>query len=145
MQPSPNDQHDSLALTLATIDDVPDLVRMNLQLIEDEQYDKAYSPEQLAERWISFLKSGYECYFIESGDETVGYVLIRIDSEPKYIRHFFVERSFRRRGYGRAGMLLVFDRYPNNRIDVEVMDWNKPALRFRESLGFERRYVGLRR
>ena len=74
------------------------------------------------------------CLLAEIGHETAGFAL--------YLEDLFVKPEFRGRGLGKA-LLLHLAKLANargcGRMEWTVLDWNKPAIEFYESLGAQRR------
>ena len=139
----------------ATLDDASVLAEMNQMLIDDEGSVNPMSLDQLKTRIHRWLESGeYEAVILSRNDETVGYVLYRqerneydIDELNIYVRQFFVNRAYRRRGIGRAAFEQVVSDYfpPQATIVLEVLASNLQGRSFWERLGFEPYYTAYRR
>jgi GNAT superfamily N-acetyltransferase len=116
------------------------LFNMNKQLMEDEQYDRALSDEDLQKRWTSFLSElRYRVLlFLESGD-VIGYAVVHMDQEPLYLRHFFIKREYRKKGYGTKSFNTMLEYLDTDTIDLDVMSWNQRGYDFWRSLGFQER------
>ena len=135
---------DSISMHICTEEDLDHLATLNKQLIEDERHDNPMNTEQLKERMKGFLRTDYKAYkFIRDG-EIVGYALVNHARQPLYLRHFFICREHRRKGYGTAAFRLLMNHLNTDAIDVEVMVWNERGHRFWQSLGFKERSVFLR-
>lgn len=119
--------------------DTEELAQLNKQLIEDEKSDNAMNLEQLQKRMQDFLKSEYDAYFFMEEDCAIGYALVRHTAKPLYLRQFFITRNFRRQGKGKAALKLLLDELKTDKIDIEVLSWNKAAIKFWESCGFTER------
>ena len=122
-----------------SLSDVEELTQLNKQLIEDEKSDNAMNLEQLQKRMQEFLKSEYDAYLFMEEDCAIGYALVRRTAKPLYLRQFFIARNFRRQGKGRVALKLLLDKLKTDKIDIEVLSWNKAAIKFWESCGFTER------
>ena len=137
--------HDTLNITIAkaTNQDIDLLFSINQQLIIDEDYDRPLTDEKLNERWKQFFTEIYIDFFIKVENEIVGYSVIHNHQTPKYIRHFYVQKEYRRKGIGKKAFYLILNELDVKEIDVDVMYWNQSGLSFWKSLGFHERYIGL--
>ncbi len=135
---------DNIVVSLCTYEALDALAKMNKQLIEDEKHDNKMSEEQLKERMNKFISSDYNAYFFERGSDVVGYALVNNRQNPPYLRHFFICREFRRRGYGKLAFENLLKLLGADTIDIEVMVWNEPGKGFWKSLGFEERSIYMR-
>ena len=137
----------NIRLRDAQEDDLDYLVTMNTELIEDEAYDISLSREEVEDRMRGFLQGHFRIFMLLSDtplDEIVGYAVIDVSRSPIYLRHFYVSRCYRRKGYGSVAFTLICEALGVEQIDVEVMAWNEAGKRFWRSLGFIHRYDGLR-
>lgn len=133
----------SLSLRTATFNDVPLLVQMNQELIEDEGSSNPMSQEQLESRMRRWLQSWEVLLFVQD-IVVVGYVIYRIQkneqdaSETIYIRHYYVSREFRRQGLGREAFVLLRSTVlpKNTKIFLEVLWHNQRGRDFWQSVGF---------
>lgn len=134
----------SIVLGLCTCEDLDTLAKMNKQLIEDEKHDNKMNVEQLKERMDMFISSDYNAYLFKHGYDIVGYALVNIKRNPIYLRHFFICREFRRRGFGKLAFENLLQLLGIDTIDIEVMVWNETGKCFWKSLGFEERSIYMR-
>jgi ribosomal protein S18 acetylase RimI-like enzyme len=138
-----------LIFRVADPSDAELLGRLNFQLIRDEGHRNPMSEDELADRMREWLRSGeYEAALFFSGAELVGYALWRKEgADGIYLRQFFVDRNWRRRGIGAAAFhLLAPELIPaGTRIKLEVLCGNAIGIRFWRSLGFADYYLGLER
>ncbi len=131
---------------LATINDLAELSVLNKQLREDEKIDNEMSDEEITKRMESFITGQvYKVHVLENPEkEIIGYCVLDITREPKYMRQLFVKSQYRNNGYGKLLLKKVMEEYLLKEIDLEVMQWNESAIRFYEHIGFKSRYIGMR-
>ncbi len=133
----------SLTIRPATLLDVPLLVKMNQELIEDEGSSNPMIPEQLESRMQRWLHSWHIFLFLQDAI-VVGYTIYRIQKsehdgkETVYIRHYYICRDTRRKGLGREALSLLRQQvFPKDaKIFLEVLWHNQRGRDFWESLGF---------
>lgn len=115
------------------------LARMNHQLIRDEGHRNPMKQTQLARRMKKWMGGEYTAYLFKEREKIIGYCLFRKEKGFVYIRHFYVERVFRKRGLGRRAFNKlrkeVWKKAPVLRMDVLV--GNKVGLHFWKDLGFK--------
>lgn len=133
-------------LVRATSEDAERLAELNGVLLEEERYDRSFTVNELRDRMREFLdrESVYDAYFITDEGSVAGYALANREANPVYIRQFYIDPAFRRRGLGRQAVNELLELYGTKVLDVEVMAWNALGMRFWEALGFKHRYNGLR-
>ena len=119
-----------------TLEDVSLLTKMNKHLIEDEKSTNPMTMDELEERMKGFLSGDYSAYFFMQDDTAVGYALVKDTEKPLYLRQFFIERDYRRRHLGREAFHLLMDYLQTDTINIDVLPWNEPGLRFWKSCGF---------
>jgi GNAT superfamily N-acetyltransferase len=131
----------------ATIDDAAVLAEMNQLLIRDERHRNPMTLDELTERMSGWLQGEYQAIVFQLSPEIVGYALFRIDPDWVYLRHFFVQPQFRRRGFGRDAMnWLIANAWENQRrIRVEVLRENLVGIQFWQSLEFAEYCITLER
>lgn len=85
-----------------------------------------------------------ECLLAFEGEQAVGFAVYfhnysTFVSKPGiYLEDLFVKPEYRGRGYGKALLLKIVDIAKERdcgRVEWSVLDWNKPAIDFYESLG----------
>ena len=130
---------DGMLIKKCSLSDVEKLAQLNKQLIEDEKSDNTMNIEELKVRMRDFLEGEYSAYFFMENDGITGYALVRHSSNPLYLRQFYIDRNFRRQGKGRAALKLLLEELKTDKIDIEVLSWNGPAVKFWESCGFVER------
>ncbi|MBO7420618.1 MAG: GNAT family N-acetyltransferase, partial [Spirochaetaceae bacterium] len=116
-----------------TLEDVPLLAQMNKQLIDDEKSTNPMTVAELEERMHGFLGTDYSAYFFIEESCVVGYALVKDTEKPLYLRQFFIEREYRRKHLGRQAFQLLMDYLHADTINIDVLPWNEPGLRFWQS------------
>ncbi|MCU0512861.1 MAG: GNAT family N-acetyltransferase [Anaerolineae bacterium] len=144
----------TLDFRLATVDDAPLLAHMNQQLIVDEASRNPMTLAQLEERMARWLAGEYQAVLFFKEGQVVGYLLFRPSRDEyypyqpnMYIRQFFIERSFRRRGIGQVAFEMAAARVfpPHSTLALDVLETNPEARQFWLKLGFEVYATALRR
>jgi ribosomal protein S18 acetylase RimI-like enzyme len=128
-----------LSYRFASADDVPQLAVMNRRLIQDEGHSNPMTLQQLEARLEEWLSSGnYAAILFHQNGPCVAYALLRDTLDYVYLRHFYVERAYRRQGIGRQAIKLLVERIvPTHRpIRLEVLAHNERAIRFWREVGF---------
>ncbi|MOA53967.1 Acetyltransferase (GNAT) family protein [compost metagenome] len=100
--------------------------------------------DQLKERMKTFIHTDYIAYTFEEYDQVIGYALVNHTKQPLYLRHFFICRNSRRKGYGKLAFARLLEALSTTVIDIEVMHWNHAGLSFWKSLGFRERSIYMR-
>ena len=129
--------------TPADLDDVAALIRA-LADYEELAHEVEWDLELLAE--TLFGPDAVPRTLVAVDDATDGVVGIAIWF-PTYstfqarsgiwLEDLFVRPEHRGAGHGRALLQALFDRAGSGRVEWAVLDWNKPAIDFYESLGAE--------
>ena len=116
---------------------------MNRHLIEDEKSANLMDSERLRERMRGWLETDYRAVLLRQ-DEIIGYALYRFEDEffrerrVVYVRQFFVERAYRRRGLGREAFSQLRETYFRGaHLRLEVLTANPGGSAFWKTLGFE--------
>ena len=144
----------SIELKKATINDIGALATMNRELIQDERSRSPMNVSQLELRMQTWLDGSWSAVMIYKNDDLIGYLLYQHreddyypDQLVIYVRQFFVQRNYRRRGIGREAFELIVNSYfPSNaKIMLDVLATNPEALRFWEDLGFKQYSTALQR
>jgi len=135
--------------------DIHELASMNRMLLEDEGAENPMSVAQLEERLGGWLESGaYHAAVMHHNEEVVGYILYREEQDAYdvsrkniYVRQFFIKRTYRRRGIGRAAFEQVVATQfpPGTTIVLEVLASNLQGRAFWERLGFQPYFTTYRR
>jgi ribosomal protein S18 acetylase RimI-like enzyme len=144
----------TLLLRPATMADVPELARMNRQLIEDEGSRNPMSPAELENRMRQWLQADWQAVLIYADELLAGYALFRVrpdDYFPQqsdvYVRQFFIQREWRRHGIGRSAFEQLVNSYfpPDASLTLEVLSNNPVAQRFWQQLGFQAYCITMKR
>ena len=126
-------------------DDLTLLAEYNKRLIEDEKSDNPMDTAQLRDRMKGFLETDYDAYLFGFEGNEIGYALVKTSCSPLYLRQFFIDRPYRRRHFGEQAFRRLLETLNTDRIDVEVLVWNEPAVGFWRKMGFEERSLYMRR
>ena len=124
--------------------DVPLLAAMNKRLIEDEKSDNPMSAAELEERMSGFLGGGYDAFFFVEEGTIVGYALVRRDTDPLYLRQFYIERQYRRMHYGENAFRKLMGFLDTDTIDIDVLPHNEAGRLFWKKCGFTETCVSMR-
>jgi ribosomal protein S18 acetylase RimI-like enzyme len=117
--------------------DLDELAVMNRQLIVDEGHSNTMNVPQLAERMKGWINDKYVAYVAKLNSELVGYFLVRDDSDFIYIRHLFINESYRRNGFGREIVhRLKVELFKGRKFRMEVLCNNTNGQRFWRKIGF---------
>lgn len=120
-----------------TLEDVPQLAVLNKQLIDDEKSNNPMNIRELEARMEGFLNTDYDAYFFIVDEAAVGYALVKNTCTPLYLRHFLIDRKYRKQHYGTEAFNSLIKYLGVNDIDIEVLSWNEAGKRFWESCGFK--------
>lgn len=129
----------------ATINDAQTIVDLIQAIAEYEKLSDQVkaTPETIIEHLFS-QKSYAECFIGFENNEPIGFALFfhnfsTFVSKPGiYLEDLFVKESHRGKGYGKKLLLQVIALAKQRncgRVDWSVLNWNKPAIDFYESLG----------
>jgi len=119
--------------------DIDKLAELNKQLIEDEKSDNRMNISELKSRMKGFLQTEYSAYFFLEEDAIVGYALVNMECTPIYLRQFLIDRQYRRNHVGKKAISLLLEELKTDTLDIEVLSWNEPGIRFWTSCGFVER------
>jgi RimJ/RimL family protein N-acetyltransferase len=133
-----------LTLRPASLMDLPLLVHMNQELIEDEGSANSMTQLQLETRMRSWLTS-WRIELLVQDTTVVGYTIYRLQKndsdgrETVYIRHYYITRDYRQQGLGREGIaLLQRERFPQRtKVYLEVLWHNQRGRDFWQAMGFK--------
>jgi GNAT superfamily N-acetyltransferase len=137
---------DELRIDKAKSSEVDLLAQLNRQLDEDEPHPYPLPLPELIGRMARWIAEGeYDVLLFRSADQLVGYAVWRADEHGSYLRHFFICRDQRRRGWGRAAMqLLCSDVFPKDRpVNIDAAVGNKAGIAFWHAIGFEDFSLGM--
>ncbi|PQP85943.1 GNAT family N-acetyltransferase [Paenibacillus sp. AR247] len=129
------------------------IVSMNKKLIEDEGSTNPMNRDELKERMLNWLRTGWNIDLLCIQDRIIGYALYQFGTNPfdekikeVYVRQYFISRNERNHGYGMAGVrLLKEQRFKDiQTIIIDVLETNPTGKRFWEKAGFKPYYTNMR-
>jgi ribosomal protein S18 acetylase RimI-like enzyme len=124
--------------------DLGNLVRMNVELREDEKAPGSMSEIKLRARMARWLDAkSYDVLLLVREGRILGYALVDHTKKPAYVRHLFIERDSRRRGHGTEALNLLLERYSGG-LELDVNSWNAAAIRFYEKFGFRKTFIAMK-
>lgn len=128
-----------ILLRPAGLHDLDQLTPWNQCLIEDQGHRNQMPAAALRERMRGWIERGeYQAWRFEAGDKAVGYALTRFETDYVYLRQFYIDRPFRRKGLGRAALdvLCAQVRGQGKRMRVEALVNNQAGVDFWRACGF---------
>jgi predicted acetyltransferase len=131
-------------LKQAEVSDCGLLALLNRAVIIAEQSDNTMSYGALVERMQGLLVSTYQAWLFRADGVVVGYALVDMSVEPKYVRHFCIVESMRGQGYGTAAFATLQTILGGEPLDIDVLVWNNAGTAFWTKLGFVPRYTRMR-
>ena len=144
----------NIRLRPATLEDVTILAEMNQQLIIDEGSPNLMDLAELQERLTQWLSAERDAVIVERGEDVIGYMLFwRMTDEfypyrdSIYIRQFFIQPSFRRRGIGQVAFDRIIDEFLDKDValTLDVLQSNPEGKAFWAKLGFVEYHTTMRR
>lgn len=133
-----------MQLQKCSIQDAGKLALFNKQLIEDEKSDNPMDLIDLERRMKEFLETEYDAYFFIENSQIIGYALLRVTSNPVYLRQFFIDRDHRKRHYGTQAFHMLLEYLGIKEIDLDVLPWNKRGLAFWKQCGFSETCIAMK-
>jgi GNAT superfamily N-acetyltransferase len=143
-----------MAVNPASKSDIPLLVRMNREMVEDMGAPN-WTDDRYEARFDAWIKGGHwHVDLFEQDGEIVGYAVHqrRQDHFEKskgvtHVRHFFIERNRRRIGVGRTAFEALVEQRGNRAqsITLDVLPSTPDAMGFWKKLGFDTYYTVLKR
>jgi predicted GNAT family acetyltransferase len=138
-------RHDASGLAMkftwryANDTDLGQLADWNHQLIRDEGHRNRMTVPELEDRMRGWLREKYRAVIFSADGVPVAYALFCLEPDLVYLRQYFVARTERRQGYGKAGMaILRSEIWPQNvRLVLDVLCGNATAIAFYRALGFK--------
>jgi predicted GNAT family acetyltransferase len=119
-----------LQLVLSAENDCDELGELNKAFIDDGGSINNMHIEELKSRMHWFIQNGFVALIFEVDGHHVGYALIDTNQTPIFIRHFFVKKSFRRRGYGTSAFVKIVEHFNANAINLTVLCSNEIGNKF---------------
>ncbi len=137
-------QYDIEKLEISPCTDTALLSMLCREMMEDEPSDAIPADEEIKRRMEAFLAAGDIAYLFTAGGQTAGYALVIAQRSPVYLRHFYISRAHRRKGYGTQAFRLLLQTLGVREMDLDVFVWNARGQAFWQSLGFEPRATIMR-
>ncbi len=131
----------------ATIDDVSNLAKMNLNLYAEGEHQREKSLEQLEERfryYINDTRWNIQIVLLEGKEN--GYVLWRFEDDDVYVRHIWLNEDYRGSGLSANVLDWLSEKYWNDkRIRIQMFASNSRMRNFWSVQGFKERSVIMER
>ncbi len=134
-----------IELTVAEPSDCGLLALLNRALIIAEQSDNDMSYDALVERMQGLLERTYQAWIFRADAVVVGYALVDMSVQPRYLRHFCVVESLRGQGYGTAAFVALHNALGGEALDIDVLVWNSTGAAFWAKMGFAPRFTRMRK
>lgn len=134
-----------MELIKCTFDNLSLLAKLNKELYEDESNDNIPAVDILEERLKLAMEKGAKAYLFRYDGEVSGYALVRTETSPYYLSHFFICKNMRRKHIGTIAFNKLMNELDTDSIDLDVFCWNKRGQGFWKSLGFEERCIIMRK
>lgn len=129
-----------LLLRPAGLPDVDLLAEWNERLILDQGHRNPMRAPQLHTRMAGWISGGeYQAWLFESADTPVGYGLTRLEEDFVFLRQFYIDREFRRKGLGKQALDLLCKQVKGQgrRMRVEVLVDNGAGIEFWRACQFQ--------
>ncbi len=128
-----------MEIVKAKLQDSAKLAQMNYWLIRDEGHRNPMNQAQLNRRMRNWLKSDYHACLFKEQSKIIGYCLYRKEEGATYIRQFYIDRVFRRQGWGRMAFDLLLQGVWKKtfRLRLDVLTGNKNGIGFWRNAGFK--------
>ncbi len=145
----------SVAVRAAQLSDLPQLAIMNSCLVDDQGSENPFSLEEYEVRFREWLDTDIWTVdvFLSDG-QMIGYSVYQERKDyyyPEeaviYIRQYYIERSHRRLGLGKAAFQILIDtRFPKDiqSIALDVVATNSEGQNFWRKIGFNEYFVAMK-
>lgn len=134
-----------MELIKCTMDNLSVLAKLNRELYEDEKNDNIPEVEILQERLKCAIEQGSVAFLFLEHKEVAGYALVRTQTSPYYLSHFFICKNVRRKHLGTIALNQLMKELKTDSIDLDVFCWNQRGQAFWKSLGFKERCIIMRK
>lgn len=134
-----------LKISAATVDEVPTILRLIRGLADYEQLShEVVATEASLQSALFGPQPGAECLIARLGDEAIGFALYFhnfstfLGRRGLYLEDLFIEPAHRGKGHGKAllrHLAGVAMARGCGRMEWSVLDWNRSAIGFYESVG----------
>jgi hypothetical protein len=125
----------NLSLIIASHNDSAELASFNKSLIDDGGSNNNMSTSELEMRMKRFLSDEYLAIIFEVEGKRIGYALINKSACPVFIRHFFISKENRRKGYGKEAFNQIIRLLDVDEVDLNVLYSNSEGYQFWGSCG----------
>ena len=146
----------SITVRIAQLSDLPQLAKMNSCLVDDQGSENPFSLKEYEDRFREWLDTNIWTVdvFLHDG-QVVGYSVYQERTDyydPNeaviYIRQYYIKRSHRRLGLGKAAFQILIDtRFPKDvqSIALDVMATNSAGQNFWRKLGFNDYFFSMKK
>ena len=134
-----------MELIPCTVAHVQLLATLNKELYEDENNDNIPTIVVLEERLKFAMEQGSKAFIFMVDGEIAGYALVKTQTSPYYLSHFFICKTMRRKQFGTMAFNQLINELNTDSIDLDVFCWNHRGQGFWKSLGFEERCIIMRK
>lgn len=125
-----------LTIEKATLDDCHILALMNRQLIDENEQTNQMTVFELEDRMHDWLDNGtFIGFLFMLYDEVIGFALI--NPTEMWVRHFYICPNYRRQGFGKKAVELLFDVLGTEEIGLSCLTTNAAGLAFWQSFEHE--------
>ena len=145
-----------IAVRAAQLSDLPQLSKMNSDLVDDQGSENPFSLKEYEDRFREWLDTNIWTVdvFLHDG-QVIGYSVYQERTDyydPNetgiYIRQYYIERAHRRLGMGKAAFQILIDtRFPKDvqSIALDVMATNSAGQNFWRQMGFNEYFVSMKK
>jgi GNAT superfamily N-acetyltransferase len=145
-----------ITIRAADLKDARVLARMNSRLVEDQGTVNTWSLAKYEQRFLDWLQAGtWQVDIILEDGQIIGYAVYQQRGDyynPEqpviYVRQYYIERTHRRRGLGRAAFQELIDRrFPTgyDAIELDVVATNPGGQQFWTKLGFAPYFIAMKK
>lgn len=145
----------TILIRRAELNDTGTLAEMNDRLVADQGSQNPFTIHELEARFRDWLQTGsWQVDLILEGQRIVGYAVYQSradyyypDQPVVYIRQFYIERTERGRGVGRAAFhALVETRFPKGQaLALDVVATNQAGYAFWSTVGFAPYFIAMKK
>ena len=145
-----------ITVRAAQLSDLSQLAKMNSCLVDDQGSENPFSLTEYEDRFREWLDTNIWTVdvFLHDG-QVIGYSVYQERTDyydPNeaviYIRQYYIERSHRRLGMGKAAFQILVDtRFPKDvqSIALDVMATNSTGQNFWRKMGFDEYFISMKK